>query len=841
MNSLNAAIQPGVEDRPTLQDRPINREPYSRHVPELWDLPQGKVDGVDIEELPIWCCWKVKPPSKAGDKPGKVPVSPLTGKTSGWSIKDEAGNAHSNLGGFFTTADAALEYANKHSNIAGIGIAANRKYRIAGGDPDHSRDPETGEMSEKAMEILEAANTYAEVSPGQSGYRFLFIGSFGGYVGNRDDVEFYEESRFLTITGDRVPGASVNLEERDLTELGRKHFGETAQTKKPNPPKRGEGAPETVPVDAGDAPEIPEGLKQHVREWIESGIADPSLDRSNCFFGICKDLIRIGTKPETVLDIVTHPSHGSSVVALDHSNGTHSDARRWAWQYSVMPAKEKVEQELASGDVDQVPTFEELMGEAQTLNNSSNPSIVTKLAEATAQLDTVSAGMVLKALKESTGLNMGDLKPIASAARRKKRPFTPVSGAGIMRMPPQAFPDVVVDSEGEPEKVLQTIPNVAKLLEFYGIHTAYNTIKKKTRIVIPSASGSPDNADNSALTSVISLAKLNELPTDQVPAYVEQIADENQYNPVVEWITSKPWDGQDRLQPLYETLTVSEDYPPQLRAVLIRRWLISAVAAVMLPRGFHSRGVLVLQGPQSIGKTSWLKRLVGDPQLCEDCVLVDHNLDPANKDSVLEAITHWLVELGELEGTFRKADIARLKGFITSNMDKVRRPYARLSSEYQRRTVFFASVNDSQFLVDDTGNSRFWTISVDAINYTHDIDTQQLWAQVAELYQQGEQWWLTPQEEAALDDINQGHRTASSIREMIHTRLDWDARGPTWVYKTASEVLVAIGYDKPTNMQAKEAGAALKEMKCTTKKSKGYTRYLVPSGTFVALDFDTEK
>lgn len=489
-----------------------------------------------------------------------------------------------------------------------------------------------------------------------------------------------------------------------------------------------------------------------------------------------------------------------------------------------------------AGCDDAPATYDSLMDKVAELNNATSPKEITALAEATASLDQVAAGMVLRAIKDATGLNMGDLKPVAAAARRKKRPPS-VTTNGVKRMMPQMFPDVVLDADGEPEKVLQTIPNIAKLLEFYGIHASYNVIKKKTRLVVPNASGSPDNADNSALTSVISLAKLNEIPTEQVPAYVEQIADENQCNPVANWITEKPWDGQDRLQALYDTLTLSVEYPPEMRDLLIRRWLISAVAAVLMPRGFHCRGVLVLQGRQSLGKTRWLQQLVGDSQLKEDVVLVDHNLDPANKDSVTEAITHWLVELGELEGTFRKADIARLKGFITSNMDKVRRPYARLTSEYQRRTVFFASVNDPQFLVDDTGNTRFWTISVDRIDYSHDIDTQQLWAQVAELYQQGEQWWLTSEEETKLEEINQGHRTASSIREMIHTRLDWDCNAPAWIYKTASEVLVAIGYDKPTNMQAKEAGAALKEAKCVTKKSKGYTKFLVPPSTLITADF----
>ena len=75
-------------------------------------------------------------------------------------------------------------------------------------------------------------------------------------------------------------------------------------------------------------------------------------------------------------------------------------------------------------------------------------------------------------------------------------------------------------------------------------------------------------------------------------------------------------------------------------------------------------------------------------------------------------------------------DMARLKGVLTRDFDKVRRPYARAESEYQRRTVFFASVNKPNFLVDMTGNTRWWTIPVSKINYEHGIDMQQVFAQL---------------------------------------------------------------------------------------------------------------
>ena len=45
------------------------------------------------------------------------------------------------------------------------------------------------------------------------------------------------------------------------------------------------------------------------------------------------------------------------------------------------------------------------------------------------------------------------------------------------------------------------------------------------------------------------------------------------------------------------------------------RWLLSAVAAALMPTGFRTRGVLVLQGRQLLGKTSWFLALIPDSLL----------------------------------------------------------------------------------------------------------------------------------------------------------------------------------------------------------------------------------
>ena len=181
------------------------------------------------------------------------------------------------------------------------------------------------------------------------------------------------------------------------------------------------------------------------------------------------------------------------------------------------------------------------------------------------------------------------------------------------------------------------------------------------------------------------------------------------YHPVLEWIRSVPWDGKDRLEQFYNTLELANPEKAPLASRLIEKWMLQGVGALVEPQGITASGLLVLAGPQYAGKSYWIKHLV-DPRL--GAVGTGLGLDPHDKDSILRAIRCFIGELAELDGTFRRADIAALKGFLTDGADVVRLPYARRDTTFPRRTIYAASVNDTAFLVDDTGNRRFYTLEI---------------------------------------------------------------------------------------------------------------------------------
>lgn len=371
------------------------------------------------------------------------------------------------------------------------------------------------------------------------------------------------------------------------------------------------------------------------------------------------------------------------------------------------------------------------------------------------------------------------------------------------------------------QQPLNTWENLAWMLDQYGITARYNVISKDVDVTIPGRTYGADAAANCALAEITSLCARNRMPKADTSDYLKLIANQAQYNPVADFILAKPWDGVSRLPDLYLTLETAPDYDRDLMQLLVRRWMISAVASALMPSGFWSKGVLVLQGPQSEGKTSWFKSLVTPEH--RHLIKVGANIDPTNKDSISSAIGHWMVELGELDGTFRKADIAKLKAFISQDVDMLRRPYDRLESRYQRRTVFFASVNPDRFLADETGNVRWWTIPITGLDYEHDIDVQQLWAEVATLYRAGERWWLDRDEEARLEGVNREHESIDPLEELLLQRYDWNRAGQG-MEATATDVLIQLGFDRPTKSQATDCSRLLQKLTGAKARKSGSRR-----------------
>ena len=366
------------------------------------------------------------------------------------------------------------------------------------------------------------------------------------------------------------------------------------------------------------------------------------------------------------------------------------------------------------------------------------------------------------------------------------------------------FPDT--SARGRP---LPTARNLAELCRRTGVTVRYNVIRKDLEILVPGLQSTVDNAKEVAAGEVMDCMHRAGMAIASFETNLCQVAEANPYNPVASWISSRPWDGQSRLQAFFDT--VQEAQPTRmadgriLKEVLMRRWLISGVAAAFEPDGVVARGVLTFVSKQNLGKTRWARQLApAELQLIADGVV----LDPANKDSVKQVISKWIVELGEVDATFRRTDIAALKSFISRSHDEIRRPYARTESRYARRTILFASVNDERFLRDATGNTRWWTIHAVGLGEPARIDMQQVWAEAHALYCDGETWHLSSEELDALNATNSEHEPISPIAELIDRHFDWSIPAAQWSAQyRATEIVIAVGIDKPNRREVNEAAA----------------------------------
>lgn len=348
--------------------------------------------------------------------------------------------------------------------------------------------------------------------------------------------------------------------------------------------------------------------------------------------------------------------------------------------------------------------------------------------------------------------------------------------------------------------------NVQMVLEMEGVTVLYDVIAKRVSINVPNFASSIDNRDRVTLQRVADLCAQYGVPTADLDQMVLAIADHNQRNPVIDVITSTPWDQKDRIAALVRSIEgpalADVDYgggrKVNLKMVLVERWLASAVGAAFEPAGIAAQGVLVFAGAQHLRKTTWFRKLV--PAALAEYFGEGKSLDPSDKDLVHEVVSCWIVELGELDSTFSKSELGALKAFITKSRDTLRLPYARAANTYPRRTIFGATVNQPDFLRDATGNRRYWTIPVTRLNVDHGIDLQQLWAQVREqLYRPGDytSWCLTDEELAVLNASNDEFTEDDPVADALAFGYDWTK--PPSERTVATDIVKTLGLQGERN------------------------------------------
>lgn len=215
------------------------------------------------------------------------------------------------------------------------------------------------------------------------------------------------------------------------------------------------------------------------------------------------------------------------------------------------------------------------------------------------------------------------------------------------------------------------------------------------------------------------------------------IVERNGYHPIKDYLNTRVWDGEKRIDTLFTDYLGVED-TPYSRATA-RKSLVAAVARIFEP-GVKYDYVPIIVGEQGIGKSTLLRKL-------GRCWFSDTFKMNEGKDMYEQLQGVWLIEIGELDG-LRKAEVETIKLYISKQWDTFRPAYARRVEVFKRQCVFFGTTNEEQFLRDSTGNRRFLPLRTGEVEATKDVfalddDTvSQIWAEAVYLYNRGESLYL---------------------------------------------------------------------------------------------------
>lgn len=213
-----------------------------------------------------------------------------------------------------------------------------------------------------------------------------------------------------------------------------------------------------------------------------------------------------------------------------------------------------------------------------------------------------------------------------------------------------------------------------------------------------------------------------------------QVSMTYQFHPIRDWLSCLKWDGEARLDRMLIDYAGSPD-TPYVREVS-KNTIIAAVARVYQP-GCQHDSMLVLEGNQGTGKTSFVRILGGKHY-------ADIKIDLLGlKDTIQCMQGRWILEASELE-FMRRNEAQSIKRFLTLTHDVARLPYQRYDEEFPRQNIFIGTVNpgaDSTYLSDTEGNRRYWPVATKKIDLNGLAQIRdQLFAEAYSRFKKGESW-----------------------------------------------------------------------------------------------------
>ena len=286
-----------------------------------------------------------------------------------------------------------------------------------------------------------------------------------------------------------------------------------------------------------------------------------------------------------------------------------------------------------------------------------------------------------------------------------------------------------------------------------------------------------------ALDCLVEVAREN--PYDPVKLYLEHVAAEVAPTYI------------DRLASTYLRPKDAKQKEPTLYDMMLKKTLIGAVRRIFEPGCKHDYAC-VLMGDQGARKSSFWAALGGP-------FFSDALRDISSKDDLMVLHRSWIMEWAELDHITSKKHAGQVKAFLSQSTDMFRVPYGKATEAFPRRSIIVGSTNrDSGFLVDETGNRRFWVIPV-TCTISKPIDVPNLllerdaiWSAAVAAYLAGEANELAVEHQAAVEAENVGYLVESPWSAPIQKWLTVNLGRPI-----TSEVLLNEAILKPVERQTR--------------------------------------
>lgn len=254
------------------------------------------------------------------------------------------------------------------------------------------------------------------------------------------------------------------------------------------------------------------------------------------------------------------------------------------------------------------------------------------------------------------------------------------------------------------------------------------------------------------------------------------------FHPMQSFMAELPeWDGIERVAPLAQRISKSLCWQNAFH-----RWMLGMASQWMghAAECANSIAPILVSTRQGIGKSTFCRSLL------PPCLLPYYidSMDITTKSHIEQRLgTMALINLDEFD-RFDPKKIAWLKNIMQMKTCSYRQLYTNNFRVLPRMASFIGTSNSLELLDDPSGSRRYICVEINHYIDRTPIDHAQLYAQLKAELQRGERSWLTPDEEAEIEENNKAFYRSKPEEDVFLKCFKTPAEGDSPLELSADEI-----------------------------------------------------